>query len=1296
MRILSVRFKNLNSLVGEWFIDFSDPAISGDGIFVITGPTGAGKTTILDAICLGLYGRTPRLKSITHTQNEILSRYAGECFSEVVFSVEGKEFRARWSQHRAQKKATGKLQPYKMEFVDNATGEVLADKGDDVVQYVQYVAGLDFEQFTRSILLAQGAFDAFLHAEGRLRAPMLEKITGTGIYCAISLKVHERCQQERSREEALSSMLAGMTLLVPEEEEALRGRLQRLSQKNTELSRRLEQLAGGGHWLEGFATLERERIENEAQEQSLATRQSEFLPHKECLNAATRARGLAPEYAILQAERLALQREEKEFAACDLALPELEKRVAQTKKAHAFAQEEAEKAGSDFQKLGQLLRAVRELDTKIAAKGEELSRGEASLRTLGADLDTAKQKHGALQEEYTKARERTEQLATALSGRTEDANLTRVVAALQEQATNIGGLENACTVRSEAKTIALLAVTGATEEKGAAEKNHASAEHSAKEIHELVQAKKAALTDCSQGHPLEYLRQRLTACQSLLPELEKGQSGAESLVQEWQKLHANTERAATLLEEKTGALSRVSAVEQRQKELAETRQLLERILVQEQQIKNFAEHRASLKHGECCPLCGATDHPYVTGGLPAAEGTEARLGEVSNTLEVLQADRTALVARITACDTEQTACARYCEEAKTRIGSLSVLVRKALKALPLVSSEAGGISATVPLSVPAPENVLAELSAQIVAVASNLFGEAWPLPDEVNDTAPVQENLGFTLMKFFHTVAGLVRTHAGGSTDILRNISLLEAELAPLEQAREASAKVVDAAARKMLEADLQCRNAAEILQREAREETAALARLVHVCELFVNEAAPYDRQASVAFAPFFATPAVSWQAHKTVTAVLARLVTRQEEWITLTHSLEQARRDEDRLHALAREQGQRCHAVEAERGRQDALVREAGQQLATLKTDRQAMFGEKIADAEESAAQASLDRRLSAARQAEKQEGEVLASQAALHSRMAGLASRIKNLHAIIVTLLARFLGRAHQAGFADEGAFLAATLDDQEFQRLQTLAETLNREATTLAARQTALAAQLRDHNQKKLALPEDIAVMDAAQIHAEADDARSACAQAQEETGRVRQQLDSNAQVRTEHARIASLLTAQRTELDRWLFMHSLIGSHDGKKFNIFAQQLTFELLLTHANHQLRKLTDRYILAPAVDKELELNVIDAFHAGEARSVNTLSGGESFLVSLALALGLSHIASQKMRVESFFLDEGFGTLDEEALDIALATLAELPQDGKLIGVISHVNALKERIGPQIQVIPQSNGKSRIRLPGE
>ncbi len=157
---------------------------------------------------------------------------------------------------------------------------------------------------------------------------------------------------------------------------------------------------------------------------------------------------------------------------------------------------------------------------------------------------------------------------------------------------------------------------------------------------------------------------------------------------------------------------------------------------------------------------------------------------------------------------------------------------------------------------------------------------------------------------------------------------------------------------------------------------------------------------------------------------------------------------------------------------------------------------------------------------------------------------------------------------------------------------------------------------------------------------------------------------------------------------------IGSADGKKYRNFAQGLTFELMVSHANRQLEKMTDRYLLIRDERQPLELNIVDSYQADEIRATKNLSGGESFIVSLTLALGLSKMASQKVRVDSLFLDEGFGTLDEEALETALETLSGLEQDGKLIGIISQVSELKERISTQINITPVSGGRSSLSGP--
>ncbi|WP_165673681.1 AAA family ATPase, partial [Metapseudomonas otitidis] len=198
MKILSLRLKNLNSLKGEWKIDFTAEPFAGNGLFAITGPTGAGKTTLLDAICLALYHRTPRMSSVSASANELMTRHTADCLAEVEFEVKGVGYRAFWSQRRARDKVDGGLQPPKVELARIADGEILTDKINDKLKQTESLTGLDFERFTKSMLLAQGGFAAFLEASANQRAELLEELTGTEVYGLISQRVFESTREAKA------------------------------------------------------------------------------------------------------------------------------------------------------------------------------------------------------------------------------------------------------------------------------------------------------------------------------------------------------------------------------------------------------------------------------------------------------------------------------------------------------------------------------------------------------------------------------------------------------------------------------------------------------------------------------------------------------------------------------------------------------------------------------------------------------------------------------------------------------------------------------------------------------------------------------------------------------------------------------------------------------------------------------------------------------------------------------------------------------------------------------------------
>lgn len=172
-------------------------------------------------------------------------------------------------------------------------------------------------------------------------------------------------------------------------------------------------------------------------------------------------------------------------------------------------------------------------------------------------------------------------------------------------------------------------------------------------------------------------------------------------------------------------------------------------------------------------------------------------------------------------------------------------------------------------------------------------------------------------------------------------------------------------------------------------------------------------------------------------------------------------------------------------------------------------------------------------------------------------------------------------------------------------------------------------------------------------------------------------------------------EKSELyENWSKLNDLLGSANGNKFKTIAQGYTLDVLLSYSNKHLEDLTQRYSLEKIPDT-LALQVVDNDMLGEVRSVHSLSGGESFLISLALALGLSSLSSNKMKIESLFIDEGFGALDIDTLSIAMDALDNLQTQGRKIGVISHVEEMKERITTQIQVIKSANGRSSVRIIG-
>ena len=198
--------------------------------------------------------------------------------------------------------------------------------------------------------------------------------------------------------------------------------------------------------------------------------------------------------------------------------------------------------------------------------------------------------------------------------------------------------------------------------------------------------------------------------------------------------------------------------------------------------------------------------------------------------------------------------------------------------------------------------------------------------------------------------------------------------------------------------------------------------------------------------------------------------------------------------------------------------------------------------------------------------------------------------------------------------------------------------------------------------------------------------------QEIGAIKSRLDIDSRNRAAAEERIKARDAQIEVLGDWSSLNDLIGSYDGKKFKQYAQRYTFRHLIKAANARLRRFSDRYMLCPSENPaDLDFYVIDNEDNLSRRPAKGLSGGESFIVSLALALALSSFSAGSSEIGSFFLDEGFGTLDSEHLDRAISALSSLREEGKTIGIISHVEELKEAI----PVVLSVGRDGRISGPG-
>ncbi|MDR3171862.1 MAG: AAA family ATPase [Treponema sp.] len=1219
MRILHIRFKNLNSLVGEWEIDLTQSAFVSNGIFAITGPTGAGKTTILDAVCLALYGSTPRLGKITKGANELMSRRSGECFAEVTFETQKGRFRCQWSQRRAGKKPEGELQSPSHEIADADSGTLLETKMRSVPRKIEEVTGMDFDRFTRSMLLAQGGFAAFLQAVPDERAPILEQITGTEIYSRISIHVHERHKEENDKLKLLHAELAGISLLTPADEQRLGASLAEKTAQDAELLKRIEAHNQAILWLEGMVRLEGELERLAKQREAWQRKLDAFAPHQEQLEKATQALECDREYGELTTLRREQATERTALGECREALPQGEAALRQAEETGKALAEQREAKRVARETALPRIRQVQELDLRIAEKEGPLKRAGASIAEHAAALDSLRIKQQRDLADLETWRRTLEDLTRRLEATQADEGLVEHLAGIRERFETLRKLHD----QALGKGAEIDQAQGQLQEYTLIWQKHLEKQDADKQslegMHAALGEKQQALGEILEHREPADWRQSQSLGSTEKEILAQAVDARRRQQEDEQAITEIDRRQEALRTEASVLTERVGRETEKQTALEQEAELLEGQLSLLKKIEDMEAARCHLQDGEPCPLCGATEHPFAQGNVPVPDETRERLNAVRATLKSVRdavSDGKVRLATL-GKDADQADADRQ-EHTRNREDANRMLC---------------DACSTLHLDADAP----------------GLDGKLKALQEE-------------NALALAH-VAGVLEAAEGAE----KGLRILRESL---EKVRESAAKSEQAAQAACTRKD----SVEQRLEWLHREVETCREQLEQSLALLQHEVQPFG---------------INTLSLENGNGVLEELASRRNRRLTDQKQQGDIQGKLAVLETQTRRQAEGIEDSEKELQKQteqrDSLIQERD----TLVQQRLDLFGEKKPGPEEARLTAELEA-------ADQELEEARRKWNGIHQELGRLKSRIEELEKStgprgirLQSLEEAFQGRLRESGFADESHYQAARLPEGERTHLAAQSRQLSEEKTGLDAAENEKAGLLETERQKRLTEEplEDLKTAGALLVANQKE--------LQQEIGGLRQKLQDNEELKQRQQERTAALEAQKRETSRWTLLHELIGSADGKKYRNFAQGLTFEMMIRHANQQLQKMSDRYLLIRDEKQSLELNVIDNYQTGEVRSTKNLSGGESFIVSLSLALGLSQMASKNVRVDSLFLDEGFGTLDEDALDTALETLGGLRQEGKLIGVISHVPALKERISAQIQVYPETGGRSRISGPG-
>lgn len=1212
MKILAIRLKNLASLAGPFEIDFTAEPLASAGLFAITGPTGAGKSTLLDALCLALFGAVPRLSNAqvsakapdadgeisTGDPRTLLRRGTGEGYAEVDFvGIDGRRYRARWEANRAREKAGGKLQHSRQSLRDIDLDQLLASQKVEFKVQLEAVLGLNFEQFTRAVLLAQSEFSAFLKANDNERSELLEKLTDTALYTRLGRRAFDKAKEAREAHKLLQDQATGVTPLSTEARAELDERFNEAQQQLKTQQAQLKQLELQHTWLKELRQLQDEQLS--ATEQLTSARQDWENLASERLKL-TRLEQLAPQRhqfarkTELTAQLTPLAAQIQQHTGQE---QDLQTRQTQLEHSLSAAQTALIEAQRQHTSSAPLLRQAFEAQSTLARLIKDTGLSADLKQQAERACSEGQQTIQGLLEQQNRVAERLQRIAAEL-----------------EQSTHLAPLSDAWNAYRD--RLQQLMLIGNRLNKGQAElaSLEQNATHAAGEL--AAQKQNLEVLYKEAGAEPDAVAEQIQLLGTLLQDNRKQLRAIEELTRLWtgqqelDKRIAELQQRQTVAQQERDRLTQDGVKTKNELTVAEQTLTVTRELLERQRLARSAsveELREQLQDDQPCPVCGSPDHPY--------HQPEALLQSLGRHDESEQAN------------------------AQKAVDSLK-------EKLTDLRTEVGGVIAQ--------QKELLQQQEQLLAQQQSL--------------APSLD---------VHPLSAQLFTQDSAKRDAWLNQqnSQLNQSITQDEQRQTALLTLQQDATR----LQQQLRNA-ETASQQATQHLANQQRELS------NDRQRLDEEL-IAFSTLL--PADTLEALRNEPAATFMQLDRQ-----IAQRLEQLDQQRDELS----EQLQRQQTLEKEQDRQLTRVQQletAQRQFTTLTEQQQACQQQltQLLGTHSSAEhwQQQLDQAVEQARNAQATVSQELQS---VRTRLVQLAAELKAQQDRLLALESedRELGlkiadwRALHPELDDGGLEQLLSVDDQQVselrQRLQHNEKAIEQAKVLLQERDKRLASHQAQHNGN----------LDAAQLDTALSELQNQFAASEHRCAELRAEQAEDQRRQNANQALAQQIADAYSEYQRWARLNALIGSATGDTFRKIAQAYNLDLLVHHANVQLRQLVRRYRLKRG-GSMLGLLVMDTEMGDELRSVHSLSGGETFLVSLALALGLASMASSTLKIESLFIDEGFGSLDPESLQLAMDALDGLQAQGRKVAVISHVQEMHERIPVQIQVHRQGNGLSTLEV---